>query len=836
MESFNKSKVHRRASPQACTRSQTLDDSSSSSGRSSDSVNSRKWNDNDGIGRYKKWHATSKSGDSFRKDVMHSRQRAKLGGVTVGQNTSEKDESSSNSSSSSDESSSSNEEVEAVKVRQQDQRISQSEKLTSLKRKKPGDKGCVNMEFCSNHARTNVRHEKIAENITSPSQLKWHRTGQKRNNAHAITLRPCRILSPEEAYRAKRKYKLDVLMGHSLVQFLIYTNTTTEAYDSVGNDSLFPFQAKGTMTLDEKYLAQYLQQQSKVCKNIDLEAERLFLIHLFEHAVRIETESKKRTQIDLENYYHANDFIDDIFRVSKRPCDGVDFKETCEEEEDVLETPRPLFEFEEQSERGSIDDEFLDAPYTQSINFDPDLNNLDDGISNEPIRPGDVIEYYSPIFVVGDKRGLRQTTVLCVDPKADVILGLSNGECLPEDTRVKRIKVMDGNELVDHPGIYRPIETFKLVAAKAKGYNTGDGIMNEAARFGDIFRKNVNKMKAAAEAEGFAPMDMVLRFNGGRRANDQNISGQSMPSEKKIGNPSPLNNYGRLLPSSSSSSESSTSETSKVVTHASNPLPRSSKIPSISPIPSKRGNSQVLPHSSSSSSSSSSSDSGIDPLSEVRREKIASHRVTILNSPNKITCTSRNTDKENIDNTFVGKNASKSSPASLGTSLASSPASLGPSLASSPASLGTSLASSSSSSDDSVGFAPTKSCKVNTELSSPREIASNEPLKRGSEVKDLSSDLSSESSTEGLTKMVGKHKKRCASSINTLSEDDLSESEEERPSFKGKLSNSFKSSQKSVQSQSSLSDVTAVGWTKGKSGWVKAASVPGFSLSFSRQK
>lgn len=156
MESFNKSKVHRRASPQACTRSHTLDDSSSSSGRSSDSVNSRKWNDNDGIGRYKKWRATSKSGDSFRKDVRHSRQRAKLGGVTVGevhQNTSEKDESSSNSSSSSDESSSSNEEVEALKVRQQDQRISQSEKLTSLKRKKPGDKGCVNMEFCSNHGK-----------------------------------------------------------------------------------------------------------------------------------------------------------------------------------------------------------------------------------------------------------------------------------------------------------------------------------------------------------------------------------------------------------------------------------------------------------------------------------------------------------------------------------------------------------------------------------------------------------------------------------------------------------------------------------------------------------
>jgi hypothetical protein len=169
MKSFNKSKAHRRASPQACKRSHTLDDSSSSSSnsnsgdarssssnRSGDSVYSRKWNDNDGIGSDKKRQATSKSGASFQKDLLHSRQRAKLGdgsGREIHRNTTENNE---GSSSSSDESSSSNEQEEDMKVGHQAQRTSEDAKLRSLKRKKSGDKGCRNMEFCSNHGKVHA--------------------------------------------------------------------------------------------------------------------------------------------------------------------------------------------------------------------------------------------------------------------------------------------------------------------------------------------------------------------------------------------------------------------------------------------------------------------------------------------------------------------------------------------------------------------------------------------------------------------------------------------------------------------------------------------------------
>ncbi len=59
--------------------------------------------------------------------------------------------------------------------------------------------------------------------------------------------------------------------------------------------------------------------------------------------------------------------------------------------------------------------------------------------SNEPIRTGDVIEYYSPIGVAGDKRWLRQARVEAVDPVNSYMpLVLDNAEGIPSTTSVKR--------------------------------------------------------------------------------------------------------------------------------------------------------------------------------------------------------------------------------------------------------------------------------------------------------------------------------------------------------------------------------------------------------------
>lgn len=61
---------------------------------------------------------------------------------------------------------------------------------------------------------------------------------------------------------------------------------------------------------------------------------------------------------------------------------------------------------------------------------------------NEPIRPGDVILYFDPIFPAGDKRGRREATVISVDPRRKPVLVLSNSAVLQDSTQVCRTKIM----------------------------------------------------------------------------------------------------------------------------------------------------------------------------------------------------------------------------------------------------------------------------------------------------------------------------------------------------------------------------------------------------------
>ena len=88
---------------------------------------------------------------------------------------------------------------------------------------------------------------------------------------------------------------------------------------------------------------------------------------------------------------------------------------------------------------------------------------------NEPIRPGDMMQHWDPIFVSGDKRGLKEASVLSVNRKRYPMLILSTGDALPPNTNVKRLKVMRRNKLEDHPfGIFRHVTEFKSHTASIK--------------------------------------------------------------------------------------------------------------------------------------------------------------------------------------------------------------------------------------------------------------------------------------------------------------------------------------------------------------------------------
>ena len=88
----------------------------------------------------------------------------------------------------------------------------------------------------------------------------------------------------------------------------------------------------------------------------------------------------------------------------------------------------------------------LDRPSfsASSITFDQNC---------EPMKPGDVLLYYTHLYPAGDERGRREATVIDIDPMGKPILTLSNSECLLDDTQVCRIKTLHRNALIDHKGL-----------------------------------------------------------------------------------------------------------------------------------------------------------------------------------------------------------------------------------------------------------------------------------------------------------------------------------------------------------------------------------------------
>lgn len=169
------------------------------------------------------------------------------------------------------------------------------------------------------------------------------------------------------------------------------------------------------------------------------------------------------------------------------------------------------------------DHEPMDIPYTQALGLESDDDYLPPPIldpenikSKEPIRPGDIIEYSSFLFVAGDKRGHREARVISVDPSRDPALVLDTGEILPNDTKIRRTKVLVGDKLRAHAGVSRPIHSFVLEKAVMKGRSDkiSAGFAKEASRVGGIIRRNMAKFQEKAEADGFAPLDVMNKYKG----------------------------------------------------------------------------------------------------------------------------------------------------------------------------------------------------------------------------------------------------------------------------------------------------------------------------------
>jgi len=222
-----------------------------------------------------------------------------------------------------------------------------------------------------------------------------------------------------------------------------------------------------------------------------------------------------------------------------------------------------LHHSEESDVDNASDCEPLDEPYTQDLGLLSDDDYLpsfalEGEKAKEPIRPGDVVEYYSHVYVAGDKRGRRIAKVLSVDPERSPILVLDNGECIPSDTQIRRTKVMIGGTLRAHSGIYRPIENFKLIKCLPSGSSgVAAGLAKEVRRVGEVISRNMAEFQEKAQADGFAPMDLMNRYKGAPSANRTRKSSRmtSISAGPSAGSSKPLGTSRSVTSSRSTSSE-----------------------------------------------------------------------------------------------------------------------------------------------------------------------------------------------------------------------------------------------------------------------------------------
>jgi len=249
---------------------------------------------------------------------------------------------------------------------------------------------------------------------------------------------PCYVLSREEAASYRRKKMGGTKTSNSttanattttLVQYLTFPNPQRGQYKYVDESSLLPFGAEdgSSSSFNDTYLQRYIAQEiaqyqkglAKTTTPWDRPIEdtmkimRIYLRRVFDTAWNAEMKSREMARNDLQDYYDDEASEEDGPVVAantkgksrKLPKKKVEVLELEDDDGDDSDDGNDDYAdtniFEECTDHNGDDDDMddLDAPYTQAITYDPDDFRMDDdeGVSNEPIRPGDVIEYYSPI-------------------------------------------------------------------------------------------------------------------------------------------------------------------------------------------------------------------------------------------------------------------------------------------------------------------------------------------------------------------------------------------------------------------------------------------------------
>jgi len=122
---------------------------------------------------------------------------------------------------------------------------------------------------------------------------------------------------------------------------------------------------------------------------------------------------------------------------------------------------------------------------------------------------------------------------MAVATKEDVVLKLSNGECIPNDHKVRRIKVYGkkGNEprrYYDHPGVSRRICHFKL---KTMGWHGDYTKETEGGRVAKVITRSLSRLRKMSRKSGFGD-DFVQNYRKKREDDSDSGEGENVSDNK----------------------------------------------------------------------------------------------------------------------------------------------------------------------------------------------------------------------------------------------------------------------------------------------------------------
>jgi hypothetical protein len=312
-----------------------------------------------------------------------------------------------------------------------------SEELTSKKRKRvenEGDAAANNDNIVLVNATNAFKIQFNDQKIGTTNKLYWNERKQKKNAA----LYPIRVVPREEVVGlCLKEWDAET---ERCVQYIQFPHKQIKRdlglYDVVSVRSLTPYHGDGPKdSWCSKKMQQYFKQLKRTLKvnEIDLISEEAFLNLILKQSLKEEENERERALLD-----------------NAAPVESAASADK-----------------DEQAKIDSDDDD--------------DVGCSDDGkrsrlcrsndVKSEPLRVGDVIEYYKPHSVAGNPDALCEAEVKFINPKGDPILITSDVfTLLPSDHQVKRVKRMHRGKLLDHNGRFRAINNYVLKKEGVSAY------------------------------------------------------------------------------------------------------------------------------------------------------------------------------------------------------------------------------------------------------------------------------------------------------------------------------------------------------------------------------